>query len=157
MVSITLWGVVLGGIVYSHVVYFPVYLSDLPASAVLVTGAYALDEGRFWMAIHPLLLLSLIVNLVVNLKVGAVRNRILISFGIYIAVIVVTQLYFLPELMAFARSASSDVSPAEWLARGNRWQYLSWIRGGVMFAAFFVLLSSLLAERKSYAFPTGQI
>ena len=40
--SIILWGVLIGGVVYSHMVYFPVYLSDLPDSSILVTGKYAL-------------------------------------------------------------------------------------------------------------------
>jgi hypothetical protein len=38
MLAIVLWGTLLGGVVYSHLVYFPVYLSDLPNSAVLVTA-----------------------------------------------------------------------------------------------------------------------
>ena len=36
MLSIILWGTLLGGIAYSHLIYFPVYLSALPDSAVVV-------------------------------------------------------------------------------------------------------------------------
>ena len=36
IIAIILWGVLLGGVVYSHIVYFPVFLSNLPDSAVLV-------------------------------------------------------------------------------------------------------------------------
>jgi hypothetical protein len=54
MVSILLMGTLLGGIVYSHIVYFPVYLSALTDSSVLVNGPYALHEERFWLLIHPL-------------------------------------------------------------------------------------------------------
>ena len=64
MVAIIFWGTVLGGIAYSHLVYFPAYLSDLPASAVIVNGPYALSEGVFWMTIHPLLIISLVAALV---------------------------------------------------------------------------------------------
>lgn len=141
--AVILWGTLLGGIIYSHLVYFPVYLSALPDSAVVVNGPYGLREAIFWMTIHPLLILSLIAALTLNWKSGSRRKLILISFAIYIAVIVVTQLYFLPELRAFEHSPRSNLSPAEWLARGQRWQRLSWIRGAVCYAAFVPLLLAL--------------
>ena len=141
--AIILWGTLLGGIVYSHIVFFPVYLSSLPDSAVVVNGTYGLHESRFWMTIHPLLILSLVAALILNWKFKARRKLILMSLGIYFVVIVVTGMYFLPELIAFEQSPKSNLPPAEWLARGNRWQYLSWIRGAVMFIAILPLLFSL--------------
>ena len=141
--AVILWGTLLGGIAYSHLVYFPVYLSALPDSAVVVNGPYGLHEGIFWMTIHPLLILSLVVALILNWKSKPRRKLILISFATYIVVIVVTQIYFLPELGAFAQSPESKVSSSEWLARGQRWQRLSWIRGGVMYAGILPLLLAL--------------
>jgi hypothetical protein len=141
--AIILWGTLLGGIAYSHLVYFPVYLSALPDSAVVVTGTYGLHEATFWMIIHPLLILSLIVTLILNWRLRARRNLILISFVVYVLVIIISQIYFIPELVAFARSAESSLTPAEWLARGQRWQRLSWIRGAVCYAAFVPLLLAL--------------
>jgi hypothetical protein len=140
---VILWGTLLGGIVYSHLVYFPAYLSALPDSAVVVTGPYGLHEGIFWMIIHPLTILSLIFALILNWKSRARRKLILTTFAIYAVVLVVTQIYFLPELSAFERSAKSTVSAAEWLARGQRWQRLSWLRGTVMYAAILPLLLAL--------------
>jgi hypothetical protein len=141
--AVILWGTLLGGIAYSHLVYFPVYLSALPDSAVVVNGTYGLNEVPFWLIIHPLLILSLVVALVLNWKSRPRRKLILISFAIYIAVIVISQIYFIPELVAFQRSPESSLSPAEWLARGQRWQRLSWIRGAVCYAAFVPLLLAL--------------
>ena len=141
--TIILWGTLLGGIAYSHLVYFPVYLSTLPDSAVVVTGTYGLNEAIFWIIIHPLLIFSLIVALALNWKSVPRRKLILISFVIYIGVLVVTQLYFLPELRAFSLSAESSLSPAEWLARGRRWQRLSWTRGTIMYAGILPLLLAL--------------
>ena len=66
MLAIIFWGTLLGGIVYSHLVYFPVYLSALPASAVVVNGPYGLQEGTFRLLIHPILILSLLLALVLN-------------------------------------------------------------------------------------------
>ena len=147
-VTIILWGTLLGGIVYSHVVYFPVYLSDLPNSAVLVNGPYHLDDSRFWLTIHPLLILSFIVTLVLNWRLKSRRKLVLITFGVYIVIIVLTQIYFVSELMEFERSAQSNVSPAEWQARGQRWQVLSWIRGAVCYANIVPLLLALTSARE---------
>lgn len=144
MLSVILWGVLLGGVVYSHLVYFPVFLGSLPDSAILVNGPHALNEGRFWMTIHPLVILSLIASIVLNWRQRVRRKLILITFGLYIAVIVVTSLYFLPELFAFAESPRSNVSPADWLERGNRWQYFSWIRGAVLFICIVPLLFAMI-------------
>lgn len=141
--AIILWGTLLGGIVYSHLVYFPVYLSALPDSAVLVTGPYGLNDARFWLTIHPLLILSLVVTLGLNWNYKQRRKLIVITFTVYIIVLIITQLYFVPELGAFERSAQSNVTRAEWLARGQRWETLSWIRGAVCYAAILPLLLAL--------------
>jgi hypothetical protein len=144
IVTIILWATLLGGIVYSHITFFPVYLSALPDSAVLVNGPYALHEERFWTLIHPLLILSVIFTLVLNWKLRKRRKLIAITAGIYILALVATALYFVPELMAFLRSPESSVSRAEWFARGQRWQHLSWLRGAVMYAGFVPLLLALM-------------
>ena len=144
--AIIIWGILLGGIVYSHIAFFPVYLSDLPNSAVVVNGKYALNEAPFWMIVHPLLILSLIIALALNWKFKARRKLIALSFGIYIVALIVSAVYFVPELMAFAQSPESGLSPAEWLARGTRWQRLSWIRGAVCFISFVPLLIALTKD-----------
>ena len=142
-VTVILWGTLLGGIAYSHLVYFPVYLSALPDSSVIVNGPYGLNEAVFWITVHPLLILSLVVALVLNWKNGPRRKLILTSFAVYLVVLVVSQMYFIPELIAFSRSPKANLSPAEWLARGQRWQRLSWARGAVCYAAFVPLLLAL--------------
>src|SRR5688572_28129978 len=111
MISILVMGILLGGFVYSHIVYFPVYLSALPDSAVLVNGPYALNEGRFWLLIHPLAILSLIISLALNWKIRARRKLIIISVTVYLLAIVATSLYFLPELRAFQNSPNLNLSP----------------------------------------------
>ncbi|HEY0460082.1 MAG TPA: hypothetical protein VGC97_13175 [Pyrinomonadaceae bacterium] len=140
---IVFWGVLLGGIVYSHIVFFPVFLSDLPDSSVVVNGTYGLTEAPFWILTHSLLLVSLSIALAFNWKFRERRKLILTSFSIYIVVLIVSTLYFVPELIAFSQSPKSNLSSSEWLSRSNRWQYLSWIRGAVCFLSFLPLLVAL--------------
>jgi uncharacterized membrane protein len=147
--AIIIWGILLGGIVYSHVVFLPVYLSDLPYSAVVGTGKYGINEAPFWTTVHPLLILSLITTLVMNWKFKARRRLIGLTFGIYISVLIVTAVYFVPELMAFAKSPESNLPASEWRARGHRWLYLSLIRGAFCFLSFVPLLIALTKQRDS--------
>lgn len=141
--AITLWGTLLGAIVYSHIVYFPVYLSALPDSSIVVNGPFGLHESKFWLLIHPLLILSMLAAVALNWKFRDRRKLLLISLGIYLLVLVVSQLYFIPELGAFEASPKSSLSPADWLARGTLWQRLSWIRGTVMYLGILPLLLAL--------------
>lgn len=143
MLTIILWGTLLGGIAYSHLVYFPAYLSALPDSAAVVNGPYGLNEATFWALIHPLLILSLIATLILNWRSKSRRQLIGTSLAVYVLVLIVSGLYFIPELGAFKHSAESRLSAVEWLARGQRWQHLSWLRGAVCYAAFVPLLLAL--------------
>ena len=79
MLSLVVWGTLLGGIAYSHVVFFPVFLSALPDSAMVVTGPYGLHEEAFWIPIHPAMILSLISALALNWRSRS--RRLLIGTG----------------------------------------------------------------------------
>ena len=149
MVAIILWGTLLGGIAYSHIVYFPVYLGDLPNSAVVVNGPYGLNEVIFWAIIHPLLIISLVVALLLNWNSKLRRKLIAISFIVYVIVLLVSAFYFIPELALFKHSSESTVSATEWLARGKRWQRLSWLRGLTMYLAIIPLLFALTKSDES--------
>jgi hypothetical protein len=149
--AIILWGTLLGGVAYSHLVYFPVYLSALPASAVVVNGPYGLNEAIFWMTIHPLLVAALLAALALNWRSRPRRKLIAISFVVYALVLVVSALFFIPELGAFKHSPESALSPAEWLARGQRWQHLSWLRGATLYAAELPLLFALAGRAEAPA------
>ena len=141
--AIIFFAVLIGGIVYSHTAFLPAYLSDLPHSSVVVSGKYGVNEAPFWTTLHPLLILSLLSAFFLNWKFAARRKLIAVTLAIYTAVLLVTALYFVPELMAFADSANSTLPDAEWFMRGHRWQKLSLIRGAFCLIAFIPLLLAL--------------
>jgi hypothetical protein len=144
IIAIILWGVLLGGVVYSHIVYFPVFLSNLPDSAVLVNGTYALHDERFWMVIHPVLIVALIITITTNWKNKPKRKKILISFVLYAVVLIISGIYFIPELIDFSKSPTSLLPPSEWLRRSGNWMTYSIIRGIIMFAGIIPLFIALL-------------
>lgn len=140
--TVILWATVIGGIMYSHLAFMPSYLHNLPASTSLVKGPHPVIDERFWMTFHPLLILSLAASLVLNWKLQQRRKLIAIAFGMYAAILVVTALFFVPELLAFAESAESNLPASEWLERGQRWEKLSWIRGALMYVGFGLVLTA---------------
>lgn len=147
-IAITAWAILIGGIMYAHIVYFPPYLSQLPESNKLINGPYGLRDENFWMLIHPFAILSTITTLLLNWKLKARRKCILLPTIIYALVIVATATYFLPGLFAFAESGnSSTVTAADWYQRGQTWQYMSWIRGAFMFIGFILLLLALIKDQ----------
>jgi len=137
MISVLLWGVLLGGVVYSHMVFFPVYLSNLPDSAAVVNGPYGLNEARFWLTIHPLLVLSLVVALIANWRERTKRFLIGSTLIVYLVVLVVSALFFVPELIAFH---DSPITAGDWQPRADRWWNLSLLRGTTLFIFAIPLL-----------------
>jgi hypothetical protein len=150
MISVILWGVLLGGVVYSHVVYFPVYLSHLPESAIITNGEYALHEEHFWTLLHPVLVLSLVISLASNWREAARRTLIASTLVVYVAVIIISFAYFIPQLAEFRNSPQSNITSAEWIQRGQHWQHMSWIRGATLFV-FSIPLLFALARPKTNA------
>jgi len=143
MLSVILWGVLLGGVVYSHIVFFPPYLSHLPESAMITNGEYALHDENFWMLIHPVLVLSLIVSLAANWRDPVRRKLIASTLVVYVVVILVSFAYFVPQLAEFHNSPQSGISSAEWIDRGKHWQHMSWIRGATLAVFALPLLFAL--------------
>ena len=135
LLSIILWGTLLGGIATSHPVYFPFYLTA-------ISEVYGLDVGIFWGLIHPLLIVILITTLKLNWTGKARRKLIAISLGLYALAIAVTFWYFVPEFIRYSGPAV-PISPAELLARGQHWRNFTWIRGVIMCAGIVPLLWAL--------------
>ena len=132
---------------YSHIVYFPPYLSHLPESNSLISGDYALHDENFWLSLHPILIVTTIATLILNWRLVTRRKFILIPLCIYAMALTATAFYFVPGLMAFADSHHSTVPASEWTQRGQTWQHLSWIRGSSLFVGFVMLLIALTKGR----------
>lgn len=142
--ALLFWGVLIGGIVYSNLIVMPVFLGDLPASAAVVNGPYAVNEAPFWIYIHPLVISSTLIALAANWRTKPRRKLISTSLIVYILVLAATALYFVPELIAFVDSARSNIPAAEWSTRARNWQIFSGIRGVVIIILYVQILAALI-------------
>ncbi len=134
--------IVIGGAVYEHLAVVPEWSSAVPASLSMFQGEYGLDASRFWIPIHPVTLLLLSAALVLNWRTSR-RGPIIITLAGYAAILAITFLYFVPELMAVTQTAYAANVDAELTRRANVWETLSLVRLGVLIVLAVVLLFGL--------------
>ena len=143
--------VVIGGAVYEHLALVPVWTSAVPASLSVFQGEYRLTPEKFWMLIHPVAIVLMVIALIAN---WATDRRALIVGSLvgYAIVLAVTALYFVPELMALTQTPFSETVDAALTDRANRWEMLSLVRLGFLFLLAIGLLSALAkpTDTRSY-------
>lgn len=133
---------VIGGAVYEHLAVVPVWSSAVPASLSMFQGDYGLAAQNFWIPIHPVTLALFAASLFLNWR-SQRRNFILIPFAGYAAVLVVTFLFFVPELLAITQSFYGPNVDPELTRRARLWETLSLVRLGFMVLLAIMLLWGL--------------
>ena len=134
--------IVIGGAVYEHLAVVPKWSSAVPASLSMFQGEYGLDASRFWIPIHPVTLLLLLAALVLNWRTTR-RGPIIVTLAGYAAILFLTFIYFVPELMAITQTAYAATVDAELTRRANLWEALSLARLVALIVLAIVLLSGL--------------
>lgn len=134
--------IVIGGATYEHLAVVPKWATAVPASLTMFQGEYALAAQRFWIPIHPITLLLLISALVLNWRTS---RRLFIAACLvgYFTILVITALFFVPELMTLTQTAYATTVDAELTRRAQVWESLSLIRLGVLIVLAVVLLGGL--------------
>lgn len=121
------FSVVIGAAVYEHLAVVPQWSAAPPASLSMFQGPYGLNAGAFWMPIHPVTLLFMIATLVLFWKTPR-RKNVLVTLTGYVCILIVTGIYFVPELMAITGTTFSETTDASLTSRANLWETLSIIR-----------------------------
>jgi hypothetical protein len=134
--------VVTGGAVYEHAGIVPVWASAPPASLAMFQGEYAITPFRFWIPIHPVTMLLLLLALAFNWR-SERRNSILTTVIGYAIVLAVTFLYFVPELMSIIQSVYGPTIDPELTQRAQSWEFWSQVRLASMLLMAFILLFGL--------------
>jgi hypothetical protein len=134
---------VVGGAVYEHAAVVPVWTSAVPASLHMFQGEYRLAAPNFWIPpVHPITLLLLVTGMIANWRTDR-RNYVLVTILGYSAVLAITFIYFVPELMSITQASYSATVDAELTRRALTWQTLSLVRLVFLIALAIVLLSGL--------------
>jgi hypothetical protein len=130
--------IVIGGATYEHLAVVPVWVKAVPASLSMFQGEYGLAAQNFWIPIHPVTIVLLVVGLVANWR-NARRGYIIATLTGYLAILAITAIYFVPELLAITQSAFSSNVDADLTRRADLWETLSLVRLGVLIVLAIVL------------------
>lgn len=132
------FAIVIGGAVYEHLAVVPRWSAAPPQSLAMFQGAYGLNAAAFWKPIHPVTLLLLALALAASWKTAA-RRPVLVVFASYVAILLITFIFFVPELLAITGTAYSETADADLTRRAGLWEILSLVR-----LAFLIVLGLIL-------------
>lgn len=121
------FSVIIGAAVFEHLAVWPQMYAAPPQSLTMIQGEYGLNGGRFWMIIHPVVLSLFIIVTILTWKTERRRN-VWIPFAGYLLIMVVTTIYFVPELMAIGATPFNETIDAGLQQRGRLWINLSLLR-----------------------------
>jgi phosphoglycerol transferase MdoB-like AlkP superfamily enzyme len=150
VLSIMSFIIVIGGAVYEHLATVPVWSAAPPASLIMYQGGYPVDSAAFWKPIHPTTMLLLIAALMANWKTAR-RRALLITIGCYLTILVITFVYFVPELISITTTPAGPSTDLLLKSRADNWETLSLVRLGFLLIIAFIITSSLSkpAEQKA--------
>jgi hypothetical protein len=136
---------IIGAAIYEHAAVVPVWSMAPPVSLSMFQGQFGIQPANFWMPVHPVTTVLLAAALIANWK-QARRKQILIVLGCYLLILMITAVYFVPELLAITTSAYSAAKSLDLTMRADMWEKLSLLRLGVLLVLAGILLRSLTIQ-----------
>ena len=121
------FSIVFGGAVYEHIAIWPTAYEAPPKSLSMFQGEYGLYSAPFWQSIHPVTLVLFIATLIVSWKTDR-RKFVLIPFIGYVIILIITSIYFVPELIDIISSEYAENVDQSLVERGALWEKLSIVR-----------------------------
>lgn len=139
-------GIHIGGGIYETVVVLPVWTASAEIARNWNSNPnFVIDNGRFFIFATPIAGILALLLLVSGWKSPPpLRFWLRLGAGIYLLVVVITILYFVPEQLALrGREATQGLSDTEILSRANRWVMLNYVRIAVAMVVVFATLKAL--------------
>ena len=136
------FSIVIGGAVYEHLCVVPQWAAAPPVSLYMFQGEYGLKPEIFWMVMHAISLVLFTTSFILHYKT-AKRKFIGVPFLSYVLILVITSIYFVPELLAITTTEYSTITDAELTKRAGMWEALSLVRLGFLLVLAITLFMGL--------------
>lgn len=149
------FAIIIGGAIHEHLNVVPKWAAAPPVSLSMFQGEYGLKPELFWMIIHPVNLFLFAATLVAHWRSRS-RKNILVVLATYVLILVITAIYFVPELISITTTAYSSKPDAELIKRATLWETLSLVRLAVLVILALVLFMGLTKTNKSITFTTDK-
>ncbi|WP_342085911.1 hypothetical protein [Dyadobacter sp. OTU695] len=138
---------IIGAAIYEHAAVVPMWSVAPPRSLSMFQGEYGLQAVNFWKPVHPVAILLLAAALITNWRQPR-RKQLLITLGGYALILVITGIYFVPELLSITTSTYSTAVSDDLTGRAKTWETLSLVRLGVLLVLAVVLLNGLAVKTR---------
>lgn len=119
--------IMVGGAVYEHIAVVPQWSAAPPASLSMFQGEYGLNPAPFWMIIHPVNLILFLITLALHWKTERMKS-LLIPFLSYVVILVITAIFFVPELISITETPFANTTDAGLTERAKFWELMSIVR-----------------------------
>jgi cytochrome bd-type quinol oxidase subunit 2 len=136
------FAIIIGAAVYEHLAVVPQWAAHPPRSLSMFQGEYGLRAQNFWIPIHPVTLVLLIITLLLSWKTPR-RINVLTTLLVYVAILAITAVYFVPELLEITGTPFSETDDKDLYDRAEMWEILSLIRLVVLIVLSIILFLGL--------------
>jgi len=147
------FSVVIGAAVYEHVAVVPNWKVAPPVSLSMFQGEYGLNPAPFWIAIHPVTLVLLLASILFFWKTESKKyvliwktesKKYVLITGIgYLIVLIITFVFFVPELIAITQTTFGQQVDPSLIKRAKLWETLSLVRLSFLIILAIVALIGL--------------
>lgn len=122
---------------YEHLFGIPEMLQS-PANMISKSNNNSGQATKFWIPVHLLILITLVLSLILNWKIVSRKKIVLYSFTGYMYITVVS-IYFAKKLGVFKTMTDNS----DFQEQTNQWLTLSWHRPVLMILIEVLLLIAL--------------
>ncbi|HRD58588.1 MAG TPA: hypothetical protein PK504_11085 [Ferruginibacter sp.] len=136
------FSVVIGAAVYEHVAVVPNWKVAPPVSLSMFQGEYGLNPAPFWIAIHPVTLVLLLASILFFWKTESKKYVLITGIG-YLIVLIITFVFFVPELIAITQTTFGQQVDPSLIKRAKLWETLSLVRLSFLIILAIVALIGL--------------
>ncbi len=136
------FSVVIGAAVYEHVAVVPNWKVAPPVSLSMFQGEYGLNPAPFWIAIHPVTLVLLLASILFFWKTESKKYVLITGIG-YLIVLIITFIFFVPELIAITQTTFGQQVDPSLIKRAKLWETLSLVRLSFLIILAIVALIGL--------------
>lgn len=138
----------LGGGLYEHIVLIPMWSKSPPSSFSIIQPTTGVPLQLFWIPVHAMITLFIILSLVMTWSDVTVRRLLLVALASYIVMRVWSGLYFIPEMIAFQKVPLDSAPSAELAGRVSRWRFWTWFREPLDIISFLFSLLALYSLKR---------
>lgn len=131
--SIFLYFIMNGAQLWETALFAPTWTSNPPESLDFLRKTQGVGLPIFWIFIHSIHEVFMLIALVYNWKFRQRRNWMLLLILIHVGIRVWTLVYFAPAIMEFQTNDISGINHQDLLGKTEQWRNLNYLRVSLYF------------------------